>query len=525
MCRSSKFCELFKINQLTFQIVKLSDAYPIGTELLNIEGSFYAYLNSRFTKINLQSVAQQLKLEMQIDEVNTFDTISIYDGKFMNSHQIKGIHQYLCPQDMHLMNILKDVRVNLELSNNIIKQIDLLPILLNDQPNQINRTKRSLLQSLLFDSSNEIQELKQKLHTFGEIANSNIVRENKLFRMLNNNITTIERLEAHIGNINVYNQYKIQINNIRQNFLGQFNYLLKNMKQTLENVQSTLYFIDMIKLAILQKQKLICSKHLRFIAKTNCLNLENLIIKNNYDLLQITGHNVNLQMSKQKLITCELYVNNSIVYIGSQHLSYVNYSTENNNKKLEFRLVKESDIFVKTDEFYAILILKDNTTGLSCNNNILLYVNAIPLLCTPQVTKFFNFTILTLQTKTNGTNLILLRNAKNLTNTQIKFRDHLSLNLIIDDGRSNTKLNSKIDSLKNIPNFIFKHVSSPSILLYLIMTIFAIMMLVSCILVCTFFKQVKVCCQDLCNMIPCICWSKCKSSTINAETIYKTAEE
>ena len=169
--------------------------------------------------------------------------------------------------------------------------------------------------------------------------------------------------------------------------------------------------------------------------------------------------------------------------------------------------------------------MKNNTTGLSCNNNILLYVNKIPLLCTPQVTKFFNSTILTLQTKTNGTNLILLRNAKNLTNTQIKFRDHLSLNLIIDDGRSNTKLNSKIDSLKNIPNFIFKHVSSPSILLYLIMTIFAIMMLVSCILVCKFFKQVKVCCQDLCNMIPCICWSKCKSSTINAETIYKTAEE
>ena len=71
----------------------------------------------------------------------------------------------------------------LDLSRNILIQLNLFPVLLKDQ-RQTNRTKRSILQSLLFDSSNEIQELKQKLHILRKIANNNIIRENLLLKKM-----------------------------------------------------------------------------------------------------------------------------------------------------------------------------------------------------------------------------------------------------------------------------------------------------------------------------------------------------
>ena len=129
------------LNELSYQIVEISDTYPVNTEILNIEGIYYAYFHSRLTKINLQIVAQQLRLKLDIDNVHTYDTISIYAGEIVNSQQIQGIDQYLCPKDTHLMNILNDIRVNLDLSQNILNQINLFPVLFKNQPNKTKRTK------------------------------------------------------------------------------------------------------------------------------------------------------------------------------------------------------------------------------------------------------------------------------------------------------------------------------------------------------------------------------------------------
>ena len=67
----------------------------------------------------MRIIANQLNLRMNIEDINSFDTLSLYQGEIVNKQQLQGINQFWCPKDTQLMNVLNNIGGNLDLSRYI----------------------------------------------------------------------------------------------------------------------------------------------------------------------------------------------------------------------------------------------------------------------------------------------------------------------------------------------------------------------------------------------------------------------